>query len=808
MLKNYFKILVRNTGKNPLYMFINVFGLAVGMAVSILIFLFVQHELSYDKYHAKSERIYRVSRSWSNANGEVSLHLGHLAPPFGPLIKSDFEDQVEEVVRFFNAGLLIKSGENSFVEDEFFFADPEVFEVFSWNMLEGNPIASLKDSDGVLISEDIARKYFGDTKAMGKELLAEVDGMEMTFQVRGVFENIPDNTHMHPDFIASMNPVVQFYGGLEPFMQNFGSNNFSTYVLIKEGYDYKALESQFPALIDRNMGEAQAGIPMSKTTALSLWPLEDIHLYSNLDSEIEANSNIDYVYIYLAVALFILLIACINFMNLSTARSSMRSMEVGLRKVMGADKSRLIRQFMGESFMMTIISMIFALVLVYLFLPVFSNFTGKELSLNFLQNPEYSLALIGLIAIVGLISGSYPALFLSGFSPAKVLKGAFKAGKGHEQFRSVLVVGQFAISVVLIVAVLVVVRQLEFMQSKDLGFEKEDIVLLPSSPSIEENYLMLKDRLERHQGIKSVSISSRAPSGRLLDSQGGTAEVDGEMSQLNVRVADIEVSHNFLDTYGIPIVAGRDFDYNLASDSTEAFILNEVAVREIGWASSEEAIGKKFLYGGRRGFVTGVMKNFHFESLHQPIVPIVFMVSQDRNNQVSLKIEAADKEQTLAYLKEEWAALRPGFPFEPTFVDEGFNRQYEAEERVKTIFTFFSGLAVIISILGLLGLTTFATQQRTREIGIRKVMGAATANILILLGKDFLKLVLIGFVIAIPISWFGMSSWLEDFAYKIGISWTVFLWAGLIAGAIAAITVMSQSLKAAWADPVKSIKSE
>ncbi len=789
-------------------MFINVFGLAVGMAVSILIFLFVQHELSYDTYNVKSERIYRISRSWSNANGEVSLHLGHLAPPFGPLIKADFEDQVEEVVRFFNAGLLIKSGENSFVEDEFFFADPEVFDVFSWRMLEGDPKTSLMESDGVLISEDMARKYFGDTKVIGKEFLAEVDGMTMTFQVRGVFENIPDNSHMHPDFIASMNPVVQFYGGLEPFMKNFGSNNFSTYVLVKEGYDFKALESQLPAMIDRNMGEAQAGIPMSKTTALTLWPLEDIHLYSNLDSEIEANSNIDYVYIYLAVALFILLIACINFMNLSTARSSMRSMEVGLRKVMGADKSRLIRQFMGESIMMTIISMIFALVLVYLFLPVFSNFTGKELSLNFLQNPEYILALIGLVAIVGLISGSYPALFLSGFSPAKVLKGAFKAGKGHEKFRAVLVVGQFAISVVLIVAVLVVVRQLDFMQSKDLGFEKEDIVLLPSSPSIEENYLILKDRLERHQGIKSVSISSRAPSGRLLDSQGGTAEVDGEMSQLNVRVADIEVSHNFLDTYGIPIVAGRDFDYNLASDSTEAFILNEVAVREIGWANPEEAIGKKFLYGGRRGFVTGVMKNFHFESLHQPIVPIVFMVSQDRNNQVSLKIDSENKEQTLAYLKEEWAALRPDFPFEPTFVDEGFNRQYEAEERVKVIFTFFSGLAVIISILGLLGLTTFATQQRTREIGIRKVMGAETMNILILLGKDFIKLVLIGFLIAIPISWFGMSSWLEDFAYKIGISWTVFLWAGLIAGAIAALTVMSQSLKAAWADPVKSIKSE
>lgn len=789
-------------------MFINVFGLAVGMAVSILIFLFVQHELSYDKYHANADRIYRVSRAWFNPDGEISLHLGHAAPPFGPLIKSDFSEEVEAVGRFFQADPLVKYENKAFEEENFYFADPEVFDIFSFKMIEGESKEALANSDGLIITESMSKKYFGEGSPIGKELDLNLTGQEATFQVRGLMEDMPDNSHFHAEFLASMAPVIAFYGGQDAFMSNYGGNNFSTYVMLNEGVDYKAFEAKLPELIDRHMSEYQPGIPASNGTKLFMWPMTDVHLYSNLDSEMEPNGNIDYVYVYLAVALFILLIACINFMNLSTARSSMRSMEVGLRKVMGADKSRLIRQFMGESFMMTTISMIFALILVFLFLPTFSNFTNKEFSLNFLQNPEYLLGLISLVVLVGLVSGSYPALFLSGFSPAKVLKGAFKAGKGHEKFRSVLVVGQFAISVVLIVAVLVVVRQLDFMQSKDLGFEKEDIVLLPSSPAIQENFLIIKDRLERHQGIKAVSISSRVPSGRLLDSQGSTAEIDGEMTQLNVRIADVHVSHNFLGTYGIPVVAGRNFDNKLASDSTEAFILNEAAIREIGWTSPEEAIGKKFHYGGKRGFVTGVMKNFHFESLHQPIVPLVFMISQDRNNRISLKIDADNKEQTLAYLKEEWAALRPDFPFEPSFVDEGFNRQYEAEERVKTIFTFFSGLAVIISILGLFGLTTFATQQRTREIGIRKVMGAETANILFLLGKDFLKLVMIGFIIAIPISWFGMSSWLEDFAYKIGISWTVFLWAGLIAGAIAAITVMSQSLKAAWADPVKSIKSE
>ncbi|MBN7813006.1 ABC transporter permease [Algoriphagus sp. H41] len=808
MLKNYFKIVFRNAKKHPMYVLINLVGLAIGMAVSIVILLYVQFELSYDKYHPDADRIYRVSRAWYNADGEESLHLGHLAPPFGPLMQSDFPEEVEVMARLFNVNALIKNGSNAMEEERFFFADPEAFELFSWKIIEGEAQQALTQADGVILTESTAKRYFGNESAVGKELRANLAGQEFTFQVRGVMEDMPENSHFHVDFLGSMVPVVQFYGGQEAFMSNFGSNNFSTFLKLAEGVDWKAFEAKLPAMIDRRMGENQAGIPMSKGTALTLWPITDVHLYSNLASEIEPNGNMDYVIVYLAVALFILLIACINFMNLSTARSSLRSMEVGLRKVMGADKLVLVRQFMGESFVMTFFAMILAVILVFLFLPTFSDFTDKPLSLNFFAHPEYLLFVIGLAAFVGLISGSYPALFLSGFMPAKVLKGAFKAGKGHENFRAFLVVGQFAISVMLIVAVLVVVRQLDFMQNKDLGFQKEDIVVLPNSGRISENYLIIKDRLENHPGIQEVSMSSRVPSGRLLDSQGSTAEVNGELTQLNVRIADIHVAHNFLHTYGIPLEAGRDFDFQRASDSTEAFILNEAAIRAVGWASPEEAVGKQFLYGGRRGFVTGVMKDFHFESLHQPIVPIVFMISQDRNNQVSIKIDAAQREEVLDYLKGEWAQLRPDYPFEPIFVDEGFNRQYEAEARVKTIFTFFSALAILISILGLLGLVTFATEQRTREIGIRKVMGAETGNILILLGKDFLKLVGIGFLIAIPISWFGMSSWLEDFAYKTGINWTIFLWAGLIAGVIAALTVVSQTLKAAWANPVKSIKNE
>lgn len=808
MFKNYFKIVFRNSKKHPLYVFINLFGLAIGMAVSLVILLYVRYELSYDNYHPDKDRLFRVSRAWFNQNGEESLHLGHAAPPFGPLIQSDFPEEVEASARLMNIDPLVKNGENSFVEEGFFFADPEVFDVFGWEILEGESGKALTQADGLILSEQTAKRYFGDQSAVGKDLLVEIQGMEFTMQVRGVMKNMPSNSHFHVDFLASMLPVIQFYGGLEAFMGNYGSNNFSTYLKLAPGVNYQAFENKLPGMIDRHLGETSSGIPVSQTTKLYLWPIQDIHLYSNLDSEIEANGNIDYVYIYVAVALFILLIACINFMNLSTARSSLRSMEVGLRKVMGADKVVLVRQFMGESFVMTLISMGFAVGIVYLLLPTFSDFLEKPLSLDFINHPEYFLWIMGIVVLVGMISGSYPALFLSGFTPAKVLKGAFKAGKGHENFRAVLVVGQFAISVMLIVAVLVVIGQLSFMQNKDLGFEKEDIVVLPSSTQINENYLIIKDRLENHPGIQQVSISSRVPSGRLLDSQGATAEVDGELTQLDIRIADIHVAHNFLDTYEIPLVAGRNFDYQRASDSTEAFILNEAAIREIGWASSEDAVGKQFLYGGRRGFVTGVMQDFHFESLHQPIVPIVFLISNDRNNQVSVKFDADQRDQVLTYLREEWMVFRPDYPFEPNFIDEGFNRQYETEARVKTIFTFFSILAIVISVLGLLGLVTFATEQRTREIGIRKVMGAETSNILILLGKDFLKLVGIGFLIAIPLSYFGMNSWLEDFAYRIGISWTTFLWAGLIAGVIAALTVTSQTIRAAWANPVKSIKNE
>ncbi|WP_242617505.1 ABC transporter permease [Cecembia calidifontis] len=806
MLTNYFKIFIRNLKKNPAYMLINILGLSVGMTASILIFLFVQHELSYDKYHEKSDRIYRLSRSFFSQNGEVNLHLGHLAPPFGPLLKSDFQQDVEEVVRVMNTNLILKNEDNIFEENRFYFTDPEIFNVFSWKVLDGNPETALSFPDGLIISESMARKYFGNADPIGKSLELKAGPVSTNMQVRAVMQDIPDNSHFKADFLATMELVTDFYGGYEQMMKNFGSNNFGTYLLLREGADIASIEARIPDFLNRHIQVGEDGTMPSTWTALHPWRITDIHLHSNLDSELEPNSSIEYVYIYTAIAIFILLIACVNFMNLATARSAKRALEVGLRKVLGAEKELLVGQFMSETILMTMMAAVLALVLAWLALPVFGNFTGKELSLNLLHHPEYLLGLLILVIVVGMIAGSYPSLFLSGFQPVKVLKGTYKIGSIHEKLRSALVVGQFAISIILIVAVLVVINQLNFMKNKELGFDKERVIVLPAYQELVDNYENLSQRYLQHPGIESLALASRVPSGRLLDAMETRAEVNGSLTPMDIRLADIHVSHSFMETFGIEMAAGRDFDYQLASDSTQAFLLNESAIRAIGWASPEEALGKALHYGPRRGYIVGVVKDFHFESLHQPISPMVFMIPDTRFNLIAIRLKQGLEEDAIAYLKEEWIALKPDFPFNYFTIEDRFEQQYKAEEKVGTVFGFFAGLAILISVLGLFGLSAYATEQRTKEIGVRKVMGASIGNIVLLLGKDFLKLVLIGFLIAVPIAWYVMDSWLEGFAYSISISWLVFIIAGFIAAFIAALTVSSQSIRAAMVNPVDAFK--
>ncbi|MTI22354.1 ABC transporter permease [Fulvivirga sp. RKSG066] len=807
MLKNYIKIAFRTIAKQRAYAFINIFGLAVGMAATILILLFVQDELSYDEYHTKSDQIYRVSREWLNAEGETSLHLGHCAPPFGPLLQNDFEGIIEEAVRIGSAYSPLIVYENKRIEEnKFYLADANVFKVFSWDLIEGDPETALVEPGTVVLTESSAKKYFGEENAMGKELMFNNFGMSFPLKVTGITKDVPLNSHFTWDIMGSFATIERAFGR-ENMMQNWGSNNYATYLLLPKGYNPAELEIQFGGFFDKHM-QMNEGRKPSETNRLHLMPITDIHLHSHLDSEIEPNGDIAYIYIYGAIAIFTLIIACINFMNLATARSTKRAKEVGLRKVMGAYRSALIRQFMMESIIFAILGLVVGLGLVFLVLPYFNEFIGKQLSLDFIGNNFIFLLMVGVVLFVGLVAGSYPALFLSKFQAASVLKGAHKSTGQKFNLRSALVVLQFFISIALITSVGIVQGQLDYMRTKNLGFNQNHTMVLPSSDTIYNHFETLKTRFERQPGIKSVTLASRVPSGRLLDSQGASAEVDGDMRNLTFRIADVHIDHTYLSSLEVEFVAGRDFDPNLASDSLEAFVINEATVRGVGWDSAEEAIGKSFRYGNRNGQIIGVVKDFHFESLHQSIAPIAFLITNGRARSVIVKYDIGKKDEVESYLKEQWSYLREGFPFDFYELSDRFSNQYESEDRLAKVVTWFSLLAVFIAALGLFGLASFITERRIKEIGIRKVMGATVLQVLVLLTRGFTFLVLIALVLAGPVAYFGMESWLDNFAYQGPIKPWPFIVAGGFALVVAWLTVSFQTIRAARSNPADSLRYE
>jgi putative ABC transport system permease protein len=791
--------------KNKAYSVINITGLALGMAATILIMLFVQDELSYDKYHTNADRIYRVSRAWYNLDGEESLHLGQVAPPFGPLLKSDYEGIVEEVVRVLNHNPLVTFGDVKIEERNLYFADKEIFDVFSWEVVKGDAGTALELPNSIVITESTALKYFADQEPLGKTMVID---NQFDLKVTAIIKDIPLNSHFHPDFLVPMKLVEGYYGGPEQFMSNFGSNNFSTYLLLRPDYDYRELQAQMGDFLDNHLQPGSNGRLASEYNSLTLWPLTDIHLNSHLDSELEANGDRDYVYLYTIIAIFILIIACVNFINLSTARSAKRAREVGMRKVMGAHRFMLIKQFMMESIIYAVIALGLSFILVSLVIPWFNNFAQKQLEVNLLSN-QFLLVMIVVITIVtGLIAGMYPAFFLSAFKPVDTIKGDVATSKNRFGLRSALVILQFAISIVLLVGVGVVIDQLHYVKSKDLGFSDHRALVLPTSQKITDQYESVKTNLLQQPGIEKVGFSSRIPSGRLLDSQGAVAEVDGEMQTISFRIADVHTDHDFLNSLAIPVIAGRDFDANMASDSTEAFVLNESAVRSIGWRSNDAAIGKKFNYGNRQGYIIGVVRDFHFESLHQEIAPIVFMITGGRGGSMVIRMKEDKIDETLAYLKEQWAYLRPGFPFTSFYIDTRFDEQYANEARLAELVSYFSGLAIVIAMLGLFGLASFTAEQRFKEIGIRKVLGASVVEILMLLTKGFTGLVLLGFIIAVPVAYYLMTHWLESFAYHGSVSTTTILLAGLVSILLTWITVGFQTIRAARANPINSIHYE
>jgi putative ABC transport system permease protein len=808
MIRNVLLIAFRNLIKHKTYSFIKIAGLAIGLASFIMIMLYVRFELSYDKYHSKADRIYRVSRQWFDEKGASSLHLGHVAAPFGVHLRMQFSDDIEKVARFLRNDPLIRCDDKVFQEDRFFFAEQDAFDIFSYEVIHGDTRSALAEPNTLVMTESSAMRYFGTTDVVGKTVQYEDNGVT-DFKISAVIRDVPANSHFHFDMLGSFKSVEAFFG-VDQLMRNFGGNNYSTYVLLKEGAEVQNIKRRVPELIDRVMPPHphQKG-KASQSTTLNFWRLADIHLHSNLDSEIEPNSRIELVYAYTLIAVFILLIACINFVNLFTARSADRAKEVGLRKVVGADRAGLIRQFLGETLFVAIASLGVAVLLVEAGLPYFNAFVAKPLVLNWMSNPLELGALILLVLVVGVAAGLYPAFYLSAFRPAVVLKGEYKTQGRGERFRAILVVAQFTITIALIASLTIVKDQLDYVNRKDLGFSKENLIRLPIDPSMLQRYSVIRQELLEHPGIRDVSMSSRVPSGRLLDASGGKYEIDEEMKELPVRIADIHVDHRYFQTFGIPMIAGRDFDASMATDTLESFVVNEATVKALGWPDAASAVGKRFEYSSnRKGRIIGVVKDFHFENLHQPISPMVFVLTTGRVFSLTIRISDRDRDGVLAYVNQKWNEWRPGYPFAYSFIDDNYRHQYQDEEKLATIIGAFAVLAIVVACLGIFGLAMFTTRKRTKEIGIRKVMGASVTSILRLLSSQFARYVVVAAVVAAPVAYYAMDRWLSGFAYHTDIGWWVFVQAGLMALIIAVGTVAVQSYKAAVSDPVKAIRYE
>ncbi len=808
MLKNYFKLAWRNLMKYKFISFINLFGLTIGLTCCLLILTYILNELSYDKYNKNADRIYRVTRTFYDGNGKEMLNLSTVAPPFGYYLPTDFPE-IEKITRLLNNGTTpLRYKDKLINEPNVYFADENLFDVFTVDVLKGNPKTALNEPFSVMLTEETARKYFGNEDPINKVLRAND---QFDVKVTGVYKDFPPNAHIHPNILVSFNTLKDsaVYGA-ENLRTNWGNNSFFTYIMLPKNYNIESMKSRFPAFLDKHMAGNYGPNQPSKFTKLDLQKLTDIHLYSHTDYEAEPNGDINRVYIFSAIALFVLLIACINYMNLSTARSALRAKEIGIRKVVGASKKELVAQFLSESVLLTWSAIIIAFVLLYLLLPWLNKVSSQNLSVSILFKWQVLVPLFLAPFVVGIISGIYPAIFMSSFQPVKTLKGLFKVGGSSISFRKVLVVTQFAISIILIITTVVVFQQLRYMQNASLGYDKDHLITMSYYTQLNDQYEAFRNTLLQNSNIKDVARSSRIPTGRLLDGMG--AQVPGNDSMVPVK-ADIRflaTDYDFIPAYGIPLAAGRNFSRSYGTD-TSNFIINEAAVKAIGWKSNDQAVGKDFKYGQFSGHIIGVVKDFHFESLHQAITPLVFVLpppSQSFYNNISIKISGKNIASSLETIKNTWQKFLPQLPYQSSFFDENFAKLYDAEHKQETIFTTFACIAIFIACLGLFGLSAFAISQRVKEIGVRKVLGASTTTIVSLLSKDFLKLVLIAAIIAFPIAWYAMHNWLQDFAYRISMHWWVFIIAAIAAAFIALITVGMQAIKAATANPVKSLRTE
>jgi putative ABC transport system permease protein len=810
MLRNYFKIAWRNLVRNKAFSAINITGLAAGLACFILIALYVTDELNFDRFNEKAERIYRLDSDIKI--GGSSLKLAVMSDPMGATLKRDYPE-VEAYTRFFaNYSRLVKKGNSFISEDDVVHADSTLFDVFTIPFLQGEPKHALTEPQSVVITESAAKKYFGTPDALGKQIEIK-EGKNHFFKVTGVIKDFPKAASFHFDFIMSMHNVDYEFG-------NYLSNNFPTFIVLKEGTDYKKFDKNFKQVINKyvlpqakdfmqikSMEEFEKG---GNKLEIFLTPLTSIHLHSDKMGEFEANSSIQYVYIFAAVALFVLLIACINFMNLSTARSANRSREVGIRKVLGSERKALITQFLVESIITVLIALVFAIIIAAFVLPLFNDIAAKQLTLSSLLFGKIGIVLLLIPFVVGALAGSYPALYMSSFKPIAVLKGKINAGFKKSTFRSVLVVFQFAVSVVLIIGTIIIYRQLDYIQTTKLGFNRDQVLVVnTTNANGDEAARTFKNEILQLSGVKSGTIAGFLPVANSArnDNTFSTGTVMDNHNALNMQ--NWRVDYDYLQTLGMELVSGRNFSKDFGSDSS-AIIINEAALKLTGF---NDPIGKT-LYGGDGPdnklvphTIIGVVKNFHFESLRSNIGPLCLRLGNS-NWQMAFKISTNKIAPLLSQVENKYKAIFPGLPFSYQFLDDSFGQMYRTEQRAGKVALVFAVLTIMIACLGLFGLATYMAEQRTKEIGVRKVLGASVSTIVNLLSKDFLKLVAIATVIAIPTAWLAMHTWLQDFAYRTDLGWWIFAVAAIIVAVIAIATVSTQAIKAALANPVKSLRTE
>jgi len=803
MIRNYLKTALRNLKANKFISFSNLFGITIGLTCCMLILCYVLGELKYDRFK-ESENIYRVTRSFNTSSGTVSLYLGAVAPVVGPLLQNDFPD-IREITRLLRAGTVTVQYEDKvFNEDEAYFGDPHLFDFFTVPVIQGSPRSILTEPFSIALTPELARRYFGNQNPVGK--MVKVNN-QFLFRVSGIFQDFPAQAHLHPQMLlsfSSLNDTALY--GKQKLATSWDNNAFYTYLLFPPHYPVSQVEKQFPDFLNKHFHPEA-----SKNTALHLQALRNIHLHSHLDSEIEENGNITTVYIFSAIALFILLIACINYMNLATARSMLRAREIGVRKVIGAGRRELIFQILGESILLTLMALILALALTWLLLPWLEGLADRTLSMQVLFQGPMIVCLVLLPLLVGLLSGIYPALFMAAFKPVTVLKGKAKMGSKTVSLRKSLVILQFTISIVLIIATAVVFRQLRYVQNTSMGFDKEHIVTLRYSSQLNHNYLAFREALLRNPGVKDVSVSSRIPSGRLLDEMGLNAFAGDSATSGDISLKYVVVDDRFIPTYGIKMAAGRNFAPREYPTDSSGFVINTVAANMMGWTNPEQAIGQNIEYGDQKGKVIGVTRTFHFESMREQIIPLLMMMDRfraQRMGNISIRLGAGDPKPALAQIQKVWQDFLPATPFNYVFLDARFARLYASEQHQESLFMIFSIIAIFIACLGLFGLSAFTISQRIKEIGIRKVLGASVSGIVGMLSLDFLKLVGIAALIALPVGWLCMQQWLHGFAYHIAIPWWLMLCAALLALAVALLTIGIQAIGAARTNPVKTLRSE